>query len=158
MASVDLPLRFGAVAALCPAPGAATRFATQVHDAIAALLKAPKAPWSRLWRRRAASRSLHHVVLWKESRAGLQNPGRGGAQGQTGDGRRTGGAARLRPAVNSQTLPVFWACARLSEPHGQGARKAFWISRGYRALGILEEDTITGFWVGSHDDCQRFFS
>jgi len=61
--------------------------------------------------------------------------------------------------VNSQTLPAFWAAyARLSEPHRQGARKAFWVSRGYRALGILENDTVTWFWVGSHDDYQRFFS
>jgi len=87
--------------------------------------------------------------------------------------------------VNSETLPAFWAAyARLSEPHRQGARKAFslwaenpfhpslhfkcvnrdediWsvrISRGNRALGILENDTVTWFWVGSHDDYERSFS
>lgn len=87
--------------------------------------------------------------------------------------------------MNSETLPAFWAAyARLSEPHRQGARKAFslwaenpfhpslrfkcvnreediWsvrISRGYRALGILENDTVTWFWVGSHGDYERFFS
>jgi hypothetical protein len=87
--------------------------------------------------------------------------------------------------VNSEALPAFWAAyARLAEPHRRGARKAFslwnenpfhpslrfkcvnrdediWsvrISRGYRALGILENDTVTWFWVGSHDDYERFFS
>jgi len=87
--------------------------------------------------------------------------------------------------VNSETLPAFWAAyARLSEPHRLEARKAFslwaenpfhpslhfkcvnrdediWsvrISRGYRALGILENDTVTWFWVGSHDDYGRSFS
>ena len=87
--------------------------------------------------------------------------------------------------MNSQTLPAFWAAyARLAEPHRQSAQKAFalWIenpfhpslrfkcvnreediwsvriSRGYRALGILENDTVTWFWVGSHDDYERLFS
>lgn len=32
------------------------------------------------------------------------------------------------------------------------------ITRGYRALGILEGDTVTWFWIGSHDDYERFFS
>lgn len=26
------------------------------------------------------------------------------------------------------------------------------ISLGYRALGILEEDTMVWFWIGSHED------
>jgi len=87
--------------------------------------------------------------------------------------------------VRSKTLPAFWAAyARLSEPERQGARKAFslwagnpfhpslrfkcvnreedlWsvrISRGYRALGILEKETVTWFWVGSHDDYERLLA
>jgi len=32
------------------------------------------------------------------------------------------------------------------------------ITLGYRAIGILEDDTVTGFWIGSHDDYERFFS
>ncbi len=32
------------------------------------------------------------------------------------------------------------------------------ITRGYRALGVLEGDTVTWFWIGSHDDYERFFS
>ena len=87
--------------------------------------------------------------------------------------------------MRSKTLPAFWAAyARLSEPERQGARKAFslwagnpfhpslrfkcvnreedlWsvrISRGYRALGILEKETVTWFWVGSHDDYERLLA
>ena len=29
------------------------------------------------------------------------------------------------------------------------------ISRGYRALGILEGDTILWFWIGAHDQYER---
>ncbi len=32
------------------------------------------------------------------------------------------------------------------------------ITRGYRAIGILEDDTVTWFWIGKHDDYERFFS
>lgn len=28
---------------------------------------------------------------------------------------------------------------------------------GYRALGILEENTVTWFWIGGHDEYERFF-
>ncbi len=29
------------------------------------------------------------------------------------------------------------------------------VSRGYRALGLLEGDTVTWFWIGSHGDYER---
>jgi hypothetical protein len=32
------------------------------------------------------------------------------------------------------------------------------ITRGYRAVGILEGDTVTWFWIGRHDAYERFFS
>lgn len=32
------------------------------------------------------------------------------------------------------------------------------ITRGYRALGIMEGDTVTWFWIGNHDDYKRFFT
>lgn len=32
------------------------------------------------------------------------------------------------------------------------------ITRSYRAVGILEVDTVTWFWIGSHDDYERLFS
>ncbi len=30
------------------------------------------------------------------------------------------------------------------------------LSLGYRALGVLDGDTVTWFWVGGHDDYERF--
>ena len=29
------------------------------------------------------------------------------------------------------------------------------VSRGYRAVGVLQGDTITWFWIGSHADYDR---
>ncbi len=87
--------------------------------------------------------------------------------------------------MKSATLPSFWeAYARLDENIKRQARKAFrlwaqnpfhpslrfkcinseeniWsvrITRGYRAIGVLEGDTVTWFWIGHHDDYERFFS
>jgi hypothetical protein len=86
--------------------------------------------------------------------------------------------------MNSATLPSFWAEYQLLDENvRQSARKAYrlwkenpfhpslhfkcinrqenlWsvrITRGYRAIGILEEDLVTWFWIGSHDDYERFF-
>lgn len=87
--------------------------------------------------------------------------------------------------MKSAVLPSFWAEYRqLSNAVRQSARKAYrlweenpfhpslhfkcinsdegiWsvrITRSYRALGILEGETVTWFWIGSHDDYERFFS
>jgi hypothetical protein len=86
--------------------------------------------------------------------------------------------------VKSQTLPSFWKTYQaLPEEVKRSARKSFqlwrdspfhpslrfkcvnqeeriWsvrLTRGYRALGILESDTVTWFWVGGHDDYERQF-
>jgi hypothetical protein len=86
--------------------------------------------------------------------------------------------------MKSQTLPSFWTAYRsLPENQKKEARKAYhlwkespfhpslhfkcvnrkehvWsirISLGYRAVGIFEGDTVTWFWVGNHDDYERFF-
>ena len=32
------------------------------------------------------------------------------------------------------------------------------ISRGIRALGVLSGESITWFWIGSHDDYERLLS
>ena len=29
------------------------------------------------------------------------------------------------------------------------------VTRGYRALGVLDGDTVTWFWIGSHDEYER---
>jgi len=87
--------------------------------------------------------------------------------------------------MNSATLPSFWrAYEALDEEIKRRARTAYrlwtqnpfhpslrfkcinrdenvWsvrITRGYRAIGVLEGDTVTWFWVGRHDDYERFFS
>lgn len=86
--------------------------------------------------------------------------------------------------MNSATLPAFWDNYRgLDRNTRVQARKAYhlwserpfhpslrfkcinkeeniWsvrLSLGYRALGVLDENTITWFWVGNHDDYERFF-
>jgi hypothetical protein len=87
--------------------------------------------------------------------------------------------------MKSATLPSFWtAYMSLGEDIKRSARKVYrlwaqnpfhpslhfkcinreenvWsvrVTRGYRALGVLEGDTVTWFWIGSHDDYERFFS
>ncbi len=86
--------------------------------------------------------------------------------------------------MKSLTLPSFWdTCRFLQEDIKQRARKSYqlweknpfhpslhfkcintdkniWsvrISRGYRAIGILEGDTVTWFWAGNHDEYERHF-
>jgi len=87
--------------------------------------------------------------------------------------------------MNSATLPSFWAEYRnLDETVRERARKAYrlwaenpfhpslhfkcinreeniWsvrITLNYRALGIMDGDTVTWFWIGRHDNYERFFS
>jgi hypothetical protein len=87
--------------------------------------------------------------------------------------------------VKSATLPSFWtAYALLDERIKREARKTYrlwernpfhpslhfkcvereenvWsvrVTRNYRALGILEDDTVTWYWIGNHSDYERFFS
>lgn len=31
------------------------------------------------------------------------------------------------------------------------------VTQGYRALGILDADTVTWFWIGGHQEYQRLF-
>ena len=86
--------------------------------------------------------------------------------------------------MKSQTLPSFWDSYRLlSEKNKRSARKAYrlwkenpfypslhfkcinseediWsvrINRSYRAIGILDSDTVTWFWIGNHNNYERFF-
>ncbi len=81
--------------------------------------------------------------------------------------------------MNSVTLPSFWDLyGRLDRNLKAKARKAYrlwsedpfhpsvrfkcinreenvWsvrLTRGYCALGIMEGDTVTWFWVGGHDE------
>lgn len=86
--------------------------------------------------------------------------------------------------MNSATLPSFWEAYKLLPNNiQQAARKAYrlwsenpfhpslhfkcinreeniWsvrITLGYRAVGILENNIITWFWIGNHDNYEQFF-
>ncbi len=86
--------------------------------------------------------------------------------------------------MKSQTLPSFWENYKLlNEKTRRGARKSYklwkdnpfhpslhfkcinskeniWsvrITRSHRAIGILDGDTVTWFWIGDHDDYEKFF-
>ncbi|MBY0579179.1 MAG: hypothetical protein K2P57_09035 [Burkholderiales bacterium] len=86
--------------------------------------------------------------------------------------------------MNSATLPSFWeGYCKLDQNTRARAKKAYllwaenpfhtslrfkcinreesiWsvrVTMGYRALGILEQDTVTWFWIGNHDEYERFF-
>lgn len=86
--------------------------------------------------------------------------------------------------MKSATVPSFWETyAKLDETVKQRARKAFelwsenpfhpslhfkcvnseediWsvrITINYRALGVLDEGTVTWFWIGSHKEYERYF-
>jgi hypothetical protein len=86
--------------------------------------------------------------------------------------------------VKSVTLPSFWAGYRdQSVATRKRARKAYrlwadnpfhpslhfkcidsdegiWsvrVTLSHRALGVMEGDTVTWFWIGSHDDYERFY-
>jgi hypothetical protein len=86
--------------------------------------------------------------------------------------------------MKSTTVPSFWAHYNRLEPEiRKSAKKAYrlwsenpfhpslhfkcidrseniWsvrVSRGYRSLGVFDADTVTWFWVGRHDEYNRFF-
>jgi hypothetical protein len=86
--------------------------------------------------------------------------------------------------MNSATLPSFWDAYRnLSPSLRSQVKKAYrlwldnpfhpslrfkcinreeniWsvrVTRGYRAVGVVDENLITWFWIGGHDDYERFF-
>ena len=86
--------------------------------------------------------------------------------------------------MNSATLPSFWeAYRKLDGTVKARVKKAFrlwsqdhfhpslrfkcindeeniWAVRvtlGYRAVGVLDGDTVTWFWIGSHDEYERFY-
>lgn len=86
--------------------------------------------------------------------------------------------------MNSETLPSFWkGYTKLDFRLKQQTKKAYqlwlenpfhpslhfkcinqsesiWsvrITRGIRAIGIMDGDTVTWFWIGNHDDYEKFF-
>ncbi len=86
--------------------------------------------------------------------------------------------------MNSQTLQLFWdAYHKLDQSTKDRARKAYklweenpfhpslhfkcinqkeniWsvrITIAFRAVGVLDKDTVTWFWIGSHDEYEKYF-
>lgn len=86
--------------------------------------------------------------------------------------------------MNSNTVSSFWEAYRsLDESVRRAAQKAYrlwsenpfhpslhfkcinqeeniWsirVTLGYRAVGIMEGDIVTWFWIGNHDDYEIFF-
>ncbi len=86
--------------------------------------------------------------------------------------------------MKSQSLPSFWETYRkLNSNTRKRTRKVYrlwaedpfhpslrfkcinseegiWsvrITLGVRALGVLDGDTVTWFWIGNHDDYEQFF-
>jgi hypothetical protein len=84
--------------------------------------------------------------------------------------------------VKSLTLPGFWECyEELDQEIKVAAKKAFrlwaqnpfhpslrfkcihrdhnvWavrVTHSFRALGLFDDDTVTWFWIGNHDDYMR---
>jgi hypothetical protein len=47
---------------------------------------------------------------------------------------------------------------RLKRIHGQENLYSVRVGIGWRALGLLEGDTITWFWIGSHADYDQLIS
>jgi hypothetical protein len=41
---------------------------------------------------------------------------------------------------------------RFKRVHAEESVYSTRVTRGYRALGLLEGDTVTWFWIGGHDD------
>ena len=87
--------------------------------------------------------------------------------------------------MRSAALPSFWECYKLLDVATKSrVRKAYqlwsrnpfhpslhfkcinsrhgiWsvrISLGCRAVGVMDDDTVTWFWIGGYADYDRFFS
>lgn len=87
--------------------------------------------------------------------------------------------------MKSASLPSFWlAYRKMDKENRLRARKAYhlwrdnpfhpslhfkcvnvkeniWsvrVTHSHRALGIWQEDTVTWFWIGKHDEYEREFS
>jgi hypothetical protein len=87
--------------------------------------------------------------------------------------------------MESATLPSFWKAYESLDPMiKRRARRAYrlwaqnpfhpslhfkcinseediWsvrITLGYRAIGVLEGSTVTWFWIGGHDEYERYYS
>lgn len=71
--------------------------------------------------------------------------------------------AILPPEVKKQAVSAFNRFAkdpnhpglRLKQAGAKGAAYSIRVSLNYRAVGILEGDTIVWFWIGKHEEYER---
>ena len=74
--------------------------------------------------------------------------------------------ARLPPAIQIQARQVYKLFRddpghpglRFKKVHQTEPIYAVRVSRSYRTVGVLEDDVIIGFWIGSHSDYDRLLS
>ena len=67
--------------------------------------------------------------------------------------------------MKSRTLPSFWDTYVLlpesvKKVECVNQEEQIWsvrVTLGYRALGILDSNTVTWFWIGGHQDYERRF-
>jgi hypothetical protein len=52
----------------------------------------------------------------------------------------------------------YYPSLHFKQVHTQEPVYSIRIGRGWRALGLLENDTLTWFWIGSHADYDRLLS
>jgi hypothetical protein len=63
--------------------------------------------------------------------------------------------------VRSRATPCFWAAYReLPAEIRSLAQKAYRlysarVTLGYRALGLMEDEEVTWFWIGTHAEYDR---
>jgi hypothetical protein len=70
---------------------------------------------------------------------------------------------RLPEAVQSQARKSYklWRVSpshpslHFKKIHGQENMYSVRVSKGWRALGLLEDDLITWFWIGSHAEYDK---
>lgn len=65
--------------------------------------------------------------------------------------------ARMRKAYRLWSEDPFHPSLRFKCINREESIWAVRLTLGYRALGIMEGDTVTWFWVGNHDEYERFF-
>ena len=52
----------------------------------------------------------------------------------------------------------YYPSLHFKRVHVKEAIYSVWVGRSWRALGLIEGDTITWFWVGSHAEYDKLLS
>lgn len=55
--------------------------------------------------------------------------------------------------MKSATMPSFWSLYEQLDENTWSVR----VTRGIRAVGKLKDDKVTWFWIGNHDEYEKFF-